>query len=635
MMYVGAVLAGYSQKISPLTSTPPRTADKHPHAKIAAGETDTLSLPFIDDFSYQSHIPDTSKWIHEGNTYRNNSFGVRPPTKGVLTFDAIQDNGEPYEFIERGDLTNFSHGLRDILISKPIDMSNVTEDSDAAMSFYWQMGTWIRQLHPELVERDSLLLLFMDSDSNWVRVWPSPEEVSLMNNTTPGDSFRYAHVPIDDPDFFHEGFRVKFENYGNQTAMSDIWNIDFVDIDTNKSPEAKRPEFAVTGRSNGLLTPYHDMPIKQFFANPTKYLSEQLTTQAVNLRETGDVFNDSTGTVRERLSSSTLTEGMAEVEKFSVSAGEYIDLDYSPDIDEIIDELELINALSPDSIGLSLRYGFKPPETDMIHQNNYLDKHHLLYDYFAYDDGSAEAAFVVDGFAEMAVMYELEKEQTIYSVDIYFPKESISMENTSIQIRLWSQLVGVDGAGSNELEMSTSAGVWFSDDTISTRNKFVNYQLPEPVTLPPGKFYVGYLQTTTEYDIPVGIDLEHDNADKMYARPGAIGEWNQNHLEDDNIIGSLMIRPVFSERTPVSTHEKEPESRTAVYPNPAKDYIIIKRSKGKNATIFDATGRVIKQIKIKQEEQQINVSELKKGMYFIFIETDDNTNNTIKLLLTN
>ncbi|NDC73206.1 MAG: hypothetical protein EBZ62_07115, partial [Sphingobacteriia bacterium] len=48
--------------------------------------TDTLALPFVDDFSYSGYFPDPQRWA-DRHVFRNNDMAIRPPGQGFVTFD--------------------------------------------------------------------------------------------------------------------------------------------------------------------------------------------------------------------------------------------------------------------------------------------------------------------------------------------------------------------------------------------------------------------------------------------------------------------------------------------------------------------------------------------------------------------
>ncbi|MFM8318425.1 MAG: hypothetical protein ACKOAV_08640, partial [Bacteroidota bacterium] len=76
--------------------------------------TDTLALPFVDDFSYSGYFPGPQRWA-DRHVFRNNDMAIRPPGQGFVTFDGLDSTGRPY------DNSSFSaSGRADFLTSRPL-----------------------------------------------------------------------------------------------------------------------------------------------------------------------------------------------------------------------------------------------------------------------------------------------------------------------------------------------------------------------------------------------------------------------------------------------------------------------------------------------------------------------------------
>src|ERR1039457_1586198 len=58
--------------------------------------SDTLSLPFLDDFSKESIYPDTTLWLDK-EAFINRDYPIAPPTLGVATLDGVGPSGIPYD----------------------------------------------------------------------------------------------------------------------------------------------------------------------------------------------------------------------------------------------------------------------------------------------------------------------------------------------------------------------------------------------------------------------------------------------------------------------------------------------------------------------------------------------------------
>ena len=56
----------------------------------------TLTLPFIDDFSYSTSYPDNNLWTSSSSIFVNSTYAINPPTIGVATFDGLDFNRMAY-----------------------------------------------------------------------------------------------------------------------------------------------------------------------------------------------------------------------------------------------------------------------------------------------------------------------------------------------------------------------------------------------------------------------------------------------------------------------------------------------------------------------------------------------------------
>src|ERR1035437_3447726 len=84
---------------------------------------DTIGLDTIrgilDDFSYAGPYPDTALWL-DNEVFINRGFAKAPITLGVATFDGLNANGYPYNFLA----SPTSSLPADSLTSKPINLLN-------------------------------------------------------------------------------------------------------------------------------------------------------------------------------------------------------------------------------------------------------------------------------------------------------------------------------------------------------------------------------------------------------------------------------------------------------------------------------------------------------------------------------
>jgi hypothetical protein len=80
----------------------------------------------------------------------------------------------------------------------------------------------------------------------------------------------------------------------------------------------------------------------------------------------------------------------------------------------------------------------------------------------------------------------------------------------------------------------------------------------------------------------------------------------------------------------LGTENNSAKNKISVHPNPFKDILTISDIKGvKNISISDVSGRIIKNIAAQKE---INLSDLKAGLYFVSLKMEDGTTNTLKAI---
>lgn len=218
---------------------------------------DTLELPFFDDFAQSNIYPDTTKWA-DNQAFINNEYAVNPLTVNVATLDAIDAHGSVYRH-----LPSHSSDIADHLTSKPINLAVRPADS-VYLSFYYQAGGTGNR--PE--GRDSLVVQFKAPNTEWQSVWHTGSNV-------PTDTFMLAHIPITDSVLLQKGFRFRFLNYASISSNyepswisnSDIWNIDFVKLDTARSVGDTLPnDVAMFNGLTSFVPGYEAVPWKHFNA---------------------------------------------------------------------------------------------------------------------------------------------------------------------------------------------------------------------------------------------------------------------------------------------------------------------------------------------------------------------------------
>ena len=148
-----------------------------------------LKIPLIIDFSNYIGYPDQNIFL-DRQGFVNNTFAINPPSIGVVTLDAIDENGAIYQH------ANASGFYADTLTSQYIRLDSVFTSNrpisvadSIYFSFYYQPGggsptypfvQWER-IGNKPETQDKLFLDFgytQNGQTNWINVW-STNGVSL------------------------------------------------------------------------------------------------------------------------------------------------------------------------------------------------------------------------------------------------------------------------------------------------------------------------------------------------------------------------------------------------------------------------------------------------------------------------
>lgn len=552
-----------------------------------AGGTDTLTLPFIDDFSDSYVIPNQNLWS-DRFAYINNTYAVFPVSAGVATLDALNNNGSIYS--NAGTLPFQA----DYLTSKPIDLTGVPSDS-VYLSFFYQSGGLGEYPEPE----DSLLLdFYIPSTSTWENIWAIPGDSS-------DKKFRRIMIPVTNQNYLQKGFRFRFRNYASlfkndQVAdlrsNCDHWNIDYVRLDKNRSfSDTVLRDVTFVDPMSSLLKEYETVPWTHTEAAHSTQRRPYIQTVIINhdsisrnIKTSLEIKNLKTGFItRTPVTSNDLASGdsvhflFSYDHPFNFGAG-----------DSGIFEIKAI--LGTDA------FDNKKNDT-MIHLQSFAD-------YYALDDGSSEAGYGLRGDgtknSSVAVRFNSFVKDSLRAVDIYFNHtfESLNL-NYYFYLNVWSDNNGKPG---NLLVNQFGMRPSYTDSL----NKFVRYYIDKPVEVS-GLFYIGWQKTIDKLE-NIGFDKNRINNSRIFYSEN--GEWKNSLFR-----GSLMIRPVLSKKSivgfdPIISSEKILQ----VFPNPADNYIFINPGTGLkdiSAFLFDLTGRLVRSCD--RVDDYIYTGDIKEGIYIL------------------
>ncbi len=551
---------------------------------------DTITLPFIDDFSQQSIYPDSSLWS-DCFAYINSSFPQNPPTVGVATLEGLNEQGLPY-----GGATT---GTADYLTSQAIDLSNLSADSNVVLSFFYQPGGFGDA--PE--EGDSLFMEWKDTADTWITQW----QVNGMETT----EFKQVLLKIEDEQYFYNGFQFRFRNIALRSGNLDHWHIDYVILDKNRSvTDSSITDIAYTTPPGNILKNYSYMPWNQFEGFEDQEMKDSLSLTIRNLSQ--NTANVNYSQMYTEVKSNTAVYNAPTTTATLPPYGTFTEAVSLAPVKTALENAAITGNFEEDSVNLKITYQLQAsPDTNSSNDTTCLEQ--KFYDYLAYDDGSAEKVYGINGVAsyERFVAYEftLNRLDTIRGVQFSFSHFKVNTNNVLFNIIIWKN-IDKDNAG-------------FGDDVVhrldfqrpdytNMVNGFAEYTFfPETPIVMDGTFYVGWGQTDSK-SLDVGLDIQNDASSKLYYN-------TQNEWVPTAISGAVMIRPVLGRNKTIVNTINLDKPNVLIHPNPANEYIFVEGIEAlPNQTllsVYNLQGKLIKEITV--SDNTIGISELPDGLYIV------------------
>ncbi|MBM3185309.1 MAG: T9SS type A sorting domain-containing protein [Bacteroidetes bacterium] len=550
-------------------------------------------------------INDPSKLWIDSFAYHNYRFGLNPRSLGVVTFDGLDENGYPY--LINSAQTNYA----DRLTSKPIDMSALDASDSAYFSFLYQpegLGDI-----PE--QGDSLVLEFYAKDlDQWFRVWSINGD-----NVHP---FRAAHVNISDTKYFKKGFQFRFRNYGSLAGGLDHFHIDYVHLRTLSAfNDTLFKDFAFVYPLNSLLDTYTSVPWDHYKESTTNKMSDSVLIKLHNGSPNSENYQN--GQIN--VSHNGSFEGNFILQGFNLAES---NINYSPRTTHT-SFYDCSNGYEYDrsKTGDQQTFEVKANASAQFPNFNVNDStifYQEFFNFYSYDDGSAEAAFGPTGTqARLAIEFNAYQPDSLIGINMHFVPSVTNVSNKLFLITVWDDNNGVPGTILYEDDPFFPNSPIYGDET----NQFHTYYFSGNIKVPVGeKFHVGWRQLDPER-LNLGLDRNIDRSETIRFSVDGGFNWLTSPFP-----GSAMIRPVFSTALDpiLSANSIETDKKVILFPNPTSQILNIGGIvdlEGVEIELYDAFGRFI----LKSTNTQIDLSEYQSGIYFVRIPSiSDKTYKVIK-----
>lgn len=639
---------GAQEVITGLPSNPiiAKEAKKLQHSNLKEN-TPPLRLPFIEDFSSYIGYPDPAKFLDQ-QAFVNNTYPINPPSVGVVTLDALNQYGEIYA---HANSTGF---FADTLTSNFIRLDTLFAPYKAIriqdslyFSFYYQPGggsasypivQWER-IGNQPESSDYLYLDFgytQDGVTTWTNVWSTPG-VSLdqwiNNDPLHLTYFKQVLIPITDPVFLKDSFQFRFRNVASLedqgivgwSSNVDQWHIDYIRLDVNRTYQDIYPnDIAFVKGATAVLTPYQYVPWSHYHSG---LLKDKFTNVMSNLSNTTRNASYKYHVVKNHTNAIyTYTCNNENIypyynngfQQYSFHANPNVEFSITYDGQDsalyTITHIQKIDGYSGD-INLF--------NDTIVFQQRFLN-------FFAYDDGTAEAGYSLYNTnpqpkSYVAIKFDLQHPDTLKAVDIWFNRTFNDESVVPFSIMVWA--MGDNQKPGAVIDSFPAQLPQYADQFLD----FVTYVLERPVPLT-GSFFVGIMQDHNT-QINIGFDQNSDARPYFYYKTA-------NYWAEPILKGAPMIRPLVGKLYTSGVIDYQTEIPFKLYPNPAIQYNIYIEIDSDECDelyppyffIYDMMGKEIKRGEVSHSVKAISIENLASGPYIVKLVTRNGRKSVQKFI---
>ena len=549
--------------------------------------------PYVQDSAriFFQPVNDPQKiWLDE-YAYHNYRFAKDPRSLGVVTFDGLDETGYPYEIGTA--MTNYA----DKLTSKPIDLQPYNSSDSLYFSFLYQ-AEGLGDI-PE--SGDSLIVEFYAPElQEWNRVWG-----------VEGDTvypFRAANILVSNPIYFKKGFQFRFRNYGSLAGGLDHFHVDYVHLRTLSAyDDTLFKDFAFVYPLNSLLQTYTSVPWDHYKESTTSKMTDSLLIKLHNGSPTAENYQNGQVSV----SYNSTLEGNFILQGFNLAES---NINYNPQTTHTSYN-DCSNGYEFDRTKPGIEQSFEVRATASAQFPNFTLNdstvfYQEFYNYYSYDDGTAEAAFGPTGTqARLAIEYNSYQADSLIGVNIHFVPSVTDVSSNIFLLTVWNDNNGKPGSVIYEDDVFFPRNPQYGDN----ENVFITYYFKDTMKVAVGtKFHIGWRQLDA-VRLNAGLDRNIDNSSKIrYSVDGGF-TWLSSPFT-----GSAMIRPVFSTTldTTLAQIDFIETQDIILYPNPTSDIVHFMENNMEvtyQFVLYNSVGQFIES----NYASEVELTDLDRGIYFV------------------
>lgn len=568
-------------------------SEKNVSNKYERSIKSSLELPFFDDFSDSYIYPKQSLWANK-YVYINSTLAEDAPSIGVATFDAVNEKGEIYEHAFFAEPF-----VADTLTSLPINL-NYPNNNTIYLSFYYEAGG----IGNPPDDKDSLILEFYaPDDDKWTTIW------AVNGGISPG--FNYVNLQINDAKYLKDGFKFRFKNiaslgssiYPDLASNCDFWHVDYIYLNKDRNENDNDfKDIAFTKPLGSLLKNFEAIPWAHYKTLSSSEIKDKLNVEFYNNGNSSRIIDSLNFTLTDLTGNTAIQKYYGGTFPFLTAhtffPSEFSNFSFNFPTNNI------------DTCYFNLQAKIVTNSYDPI-QNNVINYTQKFKDYYAYDDGSAEAGYGIYGngtkFGSVAVKFEPLASGYLKGVNIYFTQ---AKDNAS-QNYFWLDIRKQKENGMPDTAFVSLEGQ--RPEYTDELNKFYYYEFDEPIKIE-GNFFIGWTQTN---DKMINIGFDYNNIANKNVYYNISEDWVQSTIK-----GAIMMRPVFTNETFTPTIKNTSSEKANVIPTLATDFINIDfnydTNKQYKLSVYNTQGTKVYSDN-NYLNKEINISQLEKGMYFVKI----------------
>ena len=601
--FIDSVFSTTSVKVGDFSAYPVnyQTEDLYPPYYIY----DTVGVPDVRDTIWvtnPTYLQDSARvffstladpnahWL-DHQAYLNERFGYNPRSLGVVTFDGLDEFGYPYQIGTA--ITNYA----DRLTSKPLNLGSLSAADSVYLSFLVQPEGF-----GDIPETgDSLVLeLYAKDLDQWFRVW------SINGDTT--YAFKPVHVSVKDAKYFKKGFQFRFKNYGSLAGALDHFHIDYVHLRTQSfMADTLFKDFAMVYPLNTLLKTYTSVPWDHYKQTTQNKMSDAVKVMVHNGSPNPENYQN--GTIV--FGQGATNYGNFTLQGFTLAEQQ---INYAPgtthtSFHDLSSGSEFPKNLSGNeqSFEVTTTVSAQFPNDVNNDQSTFIQH---FYNYYSYDDGSAEAAFGPTGTqARLAIEYNSYQADSLIGLNIHFVPSVTDVSSNIFLLTVWNDNNGKPGSVIYEDDVFFPRNPQYGDN----ENIFITYYFKDTMKVAVGtKFHIGWRQLDA-VRLNAGLDRNIDNSSKIrYSVDGGF-TWLSSPFA-----GSAMIRPVFSTAldTTLAYIDFIETKDIILYPNPTSDIVHFLENNMEvtyQFVLYNSIGQFIES----NNASEVQLSNLDRGIYFV------------------